>query len=215
VDDSNLRTGSMFVAKQLARIAVQIALLAVLMVVAAATAWADDVVVGQLSFDTLNLGATDAFTVTNYTGDDNLGFFPVVDNVNFEGITVTYTDSTTSTTTSAGLPDLSPDQISNQLAVTASDTYSQAVFSATLSQTIFTLSDTTMFQADSSTVTFTLLPSTPPSLQADVDLGLITVSGSIITSTAPEPPVSLLLLGGMLCLFGVKRAKTAGSFEKS
>lgn len=213
--DSNPQLRSMFVAKRPARIAGQIVLLAALMVAAVATARADSVVVGDLSFDTLESGITDSFTVTNYTGDDNLGFFPVADNVSFEGITVTYTDSTTSTTTSASLPDLSPDQVLNQLAVGASDMYSQTVFSATLSQTIFTLSDGTTFQADSSTVTFTLSPSSPPSLQADVDSGFITVNGSIITSTAPEPPVSLLLLGGMLCLLGVKRARTAGFFEKS
>jgi hypothetical protein len=200
--------------RRVRRFTTQALLITALAGLAATVARADTEIVGELSFDTLNSGVTDAFTVRNFTGDDNLGFFPVMDNVDFEGITIAYTDSTTSTTTSAALPDLSPDQVSNQLAVSASDMYSQAVFQATLSQTIFTLSDGTTFQADSSTVTFTLSPSTPPSLQADTDLELISVSGSLITPPAPEPPVWLLLIGGMLCLLGVKRARSAGCLEK-
>jgi len=196
------------------RAAVRFLVLVGLLGMAAGAARADDVVVGEFSFDTYNPGATDAFTVTNFTGDDNLGFFPVLDNVTFEDINVTYTDSTAGTTPSVGLGDLTPDDVSTQSPqVLASDMYSQAVFQATLSQTIFSLSDGTTFQADSSTVTFTLSPSSPPSLQADTDFGLISVSGSVITPPVPEPPASLLLLGGMVCLLGLKRAKSAGCFE--
>lgn len=195
------------------RIATQVLLTAVLGGLVTTVARADTEIVGEFSFDTVNPGATDAFTVQNFTGDNNLGLFPVSENVDFLGIGVTFTDPTGPTAN--GLGDLSPNPGFAQLQVLAppADTYSQAAFQATLSQTIFTLSDGTTFQADSSTVMLTLLPSSGSALQADIDSGFITVNGSVITPPAPEPPVWLLLIGGTLCLLGIKRAMSACCLE--
>jgi hypothetical protein len=179
---------------------------AMLVAAGAVISRADTVTVGELSFDELNPGATNAFTVYNFTGDDNLGFFPVLDNVDFNDITVTYTDLSGSTPLSLG--DLTPDEVSTQAAVLASDTYLQVAFQATLSETLFNLGGGQFFQADSSTVTFTLLPSSPPDLQAGIDNGLINVSGTIVSAPAPEPPAGLMLLCGVCLLIYWKHARS-------
>jgi len=173
---------------------------------------ADTVTVGALSFDELNPSTpvspgTDAFTVYNFTGVDNLGFFPVLDNVDFNSISVTYTDLSGPTPLSLG--DLTPDEISTQAVVLASDTYLQAVFQATLSKTLFNIGGGQFFQADSNIVTFTLSPSSPPDLAAGVDNGLINVSGSIVTAPTPEPPAGLMLLCGACLLICWKHAESA------
>jgi hypothetical protein len=159
---------------------------------------------GVVSFDTLNPGATDAFTVFNFTGVNALPLeFPVTTDLTFLGATLTITDTTASTTSTNSIGDQPPG--SSQLAVLASDSYSEADFQATLSQTTFGLSDGTTFQANSNVVSLALLPSSPPSLQADADFAFITVSGSIVTAPAPESPTWLLLLTAMICIAVRKR----------
>jgi hypothetical protein len=199
----NSETFLRFGTRQPVRLVAQIFVLLALIVAVSAVTHADDLAIGEFSFDELNPGAIDAFTVQNFTGDNNLGFFPVSDNLNFLDINVTFTDPTGPTSNPLG--ELTPDEGSTQLPVLASDTYLQAVFQATLSQTIFGLSDGTTFQADSNALSLTLAPSSGPSLQAGVDFGIITVSGSVVTAPTPEPPAWLLLFAGTLCIFACKR----------
>jgi len=176
-----------------------------LLALGASVASADETIdLGVVSFDTLNPGATDAFTVFNFTGVNSLPpEFPVITDLTFLGATLTITDTTTSTTSTNSIGDQPP--ASSQLAVLASDSYSEADFQATLSQTTFGLSDGTTFQANSNVVSLALLPSSPPSLQADADFAFITVSGSIVTAPAPESPTWLLLLTAMICIAVRKR----------
>jgi hypothetical protein len=160
---------------------------------------------GVVSFDTLNPGATDAFTLYNFTGSNSLPTdFPVVPDLTFLGATLTVFDATASTTTPNSVGDQTPG--SSQLAVLASDSYSEADFAATLSQTIFGLSDGTTFQADSDLVSVSLLPSSGSSLQADVDYAIISVNGSLVTPPVPEPPIWLLLMTAITCVVVRKRA---------
>jgi PEP-CTERM motif len=174
------------------------------LILGAANAGADSIAVGAISFDIVNPGATNAFTVYNLTGSNSAApDFPVTDNLTFNGATVTATDSSGSTTDSLG--DVGPG--AGQVFVLSSDEFSQAVFSATLSQTIFELSDGTTFQADSNALSVTLLPASPPDLVAGQDFALITVTGSTVVTPAPEPSTWLLLLIGVLGLAVSVRAR--------
>jgi hypothetical protein len=188
------------------RAALRILLVVGLAALGGSVANADETInLGVVSFDTLNPGATDAFTLYNFTGSNSLApDFPAAPDLTFLGATLNVIDTTLSTTTSNSVGDQTPG--SSQLAVLASDSYSEADFEATLSQTIFGLSDGTTFQADSNVVSVALLPSSGPSLQADVDFAIISVNGSIITPPVPESPVWLMLLTAMICVVVRKRA---------
>ncbi len=177
-----------------------------LVVLGGSAAKADETIdLGYLSFDVLNPGATDAFTLYNFTGPDSFdSVFPAVSSLSFLSATLTVTDTTTSTITPNSIGDQTPG--SSQLAVLASDSYSEADFTATLNETIFGLSDGTTFQADSDVVSVALLPSSPPSLEAGTDYALISVNGSVVTPPVPEPPVWLLLLAAITCVVVRKRA---------
>jgi hypothetical protein len=191
------------------RASLRVLLIVVLVGLGGSAANADETInLGVLSFDTLNPGATDAFTLYNFTGSNSLpSDFPVVPDLTFLGATLTVFDTTSSTTTANPVGDQAPG--SSQLAVLASDSYSEADFAATLSQTIFGLSDGTTFQADSDAVSVALLPSSGSSLQADVDFAIISVNGSVVTPPVPESPAWLLLLTAIACVVVRKRAGQA------
>jgi hypothetical protein len=53
--------------------------------------FAASVVVGDLEYNTLFSGVDD-FTIDNFTGSNNLGFFPVADNVSFDDSVLTLTE---------------------------------------------------------------------------------------------------------------------------
>ncbi len=191
------------------RATLRVLLVVGLVVLGGSAAKADETIdLGYVSFDILNPGATDAFTVNNFTGPDSFdSVFPAVSNLTFLSATLTVTDTTTSIVTPNSIGDQAPG--SSQLAVLASDSYSEADFEATLSQTTFGLFDGTTFQADSDVVSVALLPSAPPSLQAGTDYALISVNGSVVTPPVPEPPVWLLLLTAITCVVVRKRAGQA------
>jgi hypothetical protein len=99
------------------------------------TVRADVTNVGVLSFDVVNPGATNAFTVYNLTGPFSLPpDFPISDSLNFTGISLSLTQS--GITTPYSLSDLGPG--SEQLLALSTDSFTQATFQATLSQTVFT-----------------------------------------------------------------------------
>jgi hypothetical protein len=63
---------------------------------------------------------------------------------------------------------------SSQILFLDSNVFASALFPATLSQTLFTLSDGTSFQADSNVLTAMLLPSNGTALEAGVDSVVLT-----------------------------------------
>jgi hypothetical protein len=163
-----------------------------LMLIGSVAARADSLNVGVLSFDVLIPGAIDAFTVNNSTEAFKLPpDFPVSSALIFSSPTLTLTESGTPGSTS--LADIGPGPF--QQLVVDSASFSEADFSAQLSQTLFALSDGTSFQASSNTLTATLLPSSGPFLIPGVDSVLLTVSGSVVATPVPEPSSWLLFAG--------------------
>jgi len=170
--------------------------------IATSAAMADSVTVGVVSFDVVNPGATNAFTVYNLTGPFSLfPDFPVADPLTFTGISLTLTESGSSTPFL--LPDAGPG--SEQLLVLNTDSFTQAAFQANLNQSIFALGDGTIFQASSGVVTATLLPSSGNDLTPGVDFAYLTVSGSPVTIPIPEPSTLLLLLAATPCVLGLRK----------
>jgi hypothetical protein len=169
------------------------ALLGLLLVLmGSAAARADSLNVGVLSFDVLIPGAIDAFTVNNSTEVFKLPpDFPVLSALIFSSPTLTLTESGTPSPMS--LADIGPGPF--QQFVLDSATFSEADFSAQLSQTLFALADGTSFQASSNTLTATLLPSSGSFLTPGVDQVLLTVSGSVVATPVPEPSSWLLFAG--------------------
>jgi hypothetical protein len=179
------------------------ALLGLLLVLmGSAAARADSLNVGVLSFDVLIPGAIDVFTVNNSTQAFALPpDFPISSALTFSNPTFTLTESGTPGSMSLG--DIGPG-FSQQL-VLDSASFSEADFTAQLSQTLFTLADGTSFQASSNTLTATLLPSSGPFLTAGVDSVLLTVSGSVVATPVPEPASWLLFAGAAPWLILLRR----------
>jgi hypothetical protein len=178
------------------------ALLGLLLVLLGSTAArADSLNVGVLSFDVLIPGAIDVFTVSDSTQAFALPpDFPVSSALSFSNPTLTLTESGTPGSISLG--DIGPgfSQQPQQL-VLDSASFSEADFTAQISQTLFALADGTSFQASSNTLTATLLPSSGPFLTPGVDSVLLTVSGSVVVTPVPEPSSWLLFAGVAPCSF--------------
>jgi hypothetical protein len=170
----------------------------VLSVMSAGAASADSVTVGVLSYDVNDPGTAvsvgiDAFTLYNGSGAFSLPpDLPVANDLTFLGAAVTPAGLGASS-----FGDQGPG--SSQILFLDSDFFTSALFQATLSQTLFTLSDGTSFQADSNVLTAKLLPSNGTALVAGTDSVLLTVSGTPVVTTVPEPS-SLLLVAGALPL---------------
>lgn len=155
--------------------------------------FAKSVTVGDLEYNSLFAGVND-FTVDNFTGANNLGFFPVADNVNFDNSVLTLTELGGGTLT-FDLGDIVPGsntaaQFSSSLLLT------QAYFTATLSPASFSLTngESGTFAADPA-LAFTLLPSSGSLLAAGVDLG--TMDANSASSSVPEPGSPMLLMTGL------------------
>jgi len=164
----------------------------------AGAASADSVTVGVLTYDVNNPGTAvsvgiDAFTLYNGTGAFSLPpDLPVAGDLTFLGAAVTPAGLGVSS-----FGDQGPG--SSQILFLDSNLFTSALFQATLSQTLFTLSDGTSFQADSNVLTATLLPSNGTTLVAGTDSVLLTVSGTPVVAAVPEPS-SLLIVAGALPL---------------
>jgi hypothetical protein len=155
---------------------------------------ADVVFVGALSFDTFipsasGLSGVNTFDVSNLTGVFSLPpDFPVSDPLTFASATLTLTLSDMSQDRLA-LGDIGPgfllDGSGNPIVqVPASQTFISAGFTAILSPLAFSVSDGASFLADSTSIDLLLLPSSGPTLTADLDEAAILVPGQTIT---PEP----------------------------
>jgi hypothetical protein len=167
---------------------------------------ADDIVVGDLEFNAFSEGVND-FTVNNFTGINNLGFFPVDNNVTFQNVVLTATESD-GTILVFSVGDLDPGTDTSSQ-VPSDLHFSQVVFSAVLSPSSFSLTNGSsgLFTADPK-VSFTLLPSSGAYLIAGTDLGVLVASGSPNT-TVPEPSTLLLLVTSLIGIVVLTNKKSA------
>jgi hypothetical protein len=166
----------------------------VLLCVLPAISAADSLPIGLLSFNTSIFGnpGTNAFTISNFTGIFALPpDFPVLDSLIFLGSTLTVVQASGSTVFNLG--DLGPGDFSVE--VSQSEVFLSALFTATLSQTMFQLANGSFFIA-SPTFSTDLLPAAGSTLTPDVDLAVMNVSGTIAQVTEP---ISLLLVPMGLC----------------
>jgi hypothetical protein len=176
---------------------------------------ADSVAVGIISFDVINPSVAgdpgqNAFTIVNATGIFSLfPDLPVASNISFLGATLTATGPGNPGSIAFG--DVNPGAL--QDLVLGTDVFISASFKATLSQTLFLLSNGTSFQADTNIITATLLPSSGNSLKAGTDFLVLTVSGSPVVSSAAEPSSLMLLFLALPLIFwsAIAAGKKAGS----
>jgi hypothetical protein len=162
-------------------------------------ALADSVPVGDLEFNNPSLGVND-FTVNNFTGSNNLGFFPVAGNITFDNVVLMATENN-GTVLTFDLGNLAPGT-DTTAQVADSLLFTQLAFSATLDPSTFTLTNGSSgtFIADP-TLSFTLLPSGGSYLVAGVDLG------TIDAVPTPEPSTISLFAFGLLGMLGVRANK--------
>ena len=165
---------------------------------------ADIVNIGVLSYDTfIPSGAgspgIDAFDLSNLTGAFNLPpDFSVSDSLILQNAVLTVTPSGQAAQV-FDLGDIGPGLLSDPsgnpvVQLPSDELFASAELTATLSSTSFLLSDGTTFVADSGALDVTLGPASGPTLTADVDQGVISVSGGPPVSSIPEPKGSLPLL---------------------
>lgn len=175
---------------------------ATLLVLLPITASANSVTVGDLEFNNLSLGVND-FTVNNFTGSNNLGFFPVAENITFDNVVLMATESN-GTVLMFDLGNLAPGT-DTSAQVADSVLFTQVVFSATLDPSTFTLTNGSSgtFIADPM-LSFTLLPSSGSYLAAGVDLGTTNATNAIPT---PEPSTISLFVFGLLGMLRVRARK--------
>ena len=173
--------------------------LAMLLAVLPIATMADSVPVGDVEFNNLSLGVND-FTVNNFTGTNNLGFFPVADNVTFDNVALMATESN-GTVLTFDLGDLAPGT-DTSAQVADSLLFTEVVFSATLNPSRFSLTNGSSgtFIADP-TLSFTLLPSSGSYLAAGVDLGTINAVPT------PEPSTISLFAMGLFGMAGFRARK--------
>jgi hypothetical protein len=163
--------------------------------------FANSIIVGDLEFNNLFSGVN-YFTVDDFTGSNNLGFFPVATDVTFDNSVLTLTELGGDTLV-FGLGDIGPGANTN---AEFSDTlsFTEATFSATLHPSSFRLTngDSGTFIADPS-LSFTLLPSSGSTLVAGIDLGTMSASPAS-SATVPEPSTLTLWLTALGAVLGLK-----------
>lgn len=181
---------------------------------------------GFISYDSFipGPGGVNAFGINNLTGDPATGEsafppdFPVMDPLTFLGGTWTLTlENGTNQVISLGdigpgpLLDASGDPLA-ALQFADSTNFLSATFTATLSQTSFLLSDGSLFAADSSVVSVSLLPS---SLESFLTAGSFAVIDAAPASV-PEPATLILFGSGVAGLWAWRRkARTVEIIERS
>jgi hypothetical protein len=168
--------------------------------------------VGLISFDVLipsdiNAPGVNVFNISNFTSDPASGGFalppdfPVMNSISFLGSSLTLLDGGSQIIIPLG--DLGPGSLSPadpvQFPGTAS--FGRAVFSATLSQTSFLLSNGIAFVAGNAAFSIDVLPSSGTSLVPGADFSVIAVSD------VPEPGSVVLVGTGLATLIRTNRRK--------
>lgn len=163
------------------------------------TATADSVSVGDVEFNRFAVGVND-FAVNNFTGSNNLGFFPVGNDVTFDNVVLIATESG-GTIVTFHLGDIDPGtNTSAQVADTL--LFTKVVFSATLSTNSLMLTNgSSGTLVPDPTLSFTLLPSGGTFLAAGVDLGTFNASPAV--ASANEPPSLWFLAVGLFAISGL------------
>jgi hypothetical protein len=172
---------------------------------------------GFISYDVLipsDIGTpgVNVFNVSNFTGDPLAGGFalppdfPAFAALTLVGSSLTLDDGGPPNIVPLG--NIGPGPMTPPLSLQFADTasFSSAVFTATLSQTRFLLSDGFIFEADSSAVTATLLPSVGPSLAAGSDFAIIAVEGQIVPEPGSLMLTAVTLAGGLIYARSHRRA---------
>src|SRR5437763_1345635 len=111
------------------------AVLSILLPVAAMSA---SIPVGDIEFNSLFAGVND-FTVNNFTGSNNLGVFPVGDNVVLHNVVLMATESS-GTVLTFNLGDIGPGT-NTSAQVADSVLFKRVAFTATLNPSIFNLTN--------------------------------------------------------------------------
>ena len=171
-----------------------------------------DIDLGYISFDNLIPGAmgspgVDGFTVANLTGDPSSGGndlppdFPVFTSVTFQNSALEWFSGPSSHQTVL-LGNLGPGFYNPfSLQFPDTDTFSSALFTATLDATVLALDPSVgggTFTAISDQISVLLRPSSGNSLVAGVDFALISVSNQ--PAAVPEPGGVFLLAAVVLVL---------------
>jgi hypothetical protein len=191
---------------------IRAALLLLVVLLLPTLALGDTFNIGLISYDVLipgdaNTPGTNVFNISNFTGDPASGGFalppdfPVIDALTFLNSSLTLMNGGSPLVIPLG--DLGPGVLSptDPLQFPATSLFTGAIFTATLSQTSFLLSDGSTFVAGSSTISAAVLPSSGTSLAAGIDFAVITVSN------VPEPNSALLLGAAAAILIGINRRK--------
>jgi hypothetical protein len=159
---------------------------------------ADPIAVGDIEFNSLSPGIN-SFTINNFTGTNNLGFFPVAGNVTFDNVVLTATEAD-GTVLTFNLGSIGP-STNTDAQVADSLLFTQVVFFGTLDPSTFNLTNgfSGTFAADPA-LSFTLLPSSGSYLVADVDFGTINASPVPINIPDASTLSLLALILGILAL---------------
>jgi hypothetical protein len=195
--------------------------LAVMMLIApVVAAHADPINLGFISFDNLipsdgGIPGIDGFTIGNLTGDPAAGGFglptdfPVFSPILFVNSILTVVENGLSTDYLLG--NIGPGFFQpDVLQFLTSAQITSATFAAQLGPLVFTLADGTIWSANSTSVTASLLPSSGSFLTAGLDVALLTVDASQQStppSSVPEPRTWLLVASGIAIVAGW-RART-------
>ncbi len=183
-----------------------------------AAARADVANLGIFSFDQLNPGAVNSFTIINFTFDFFLPpDFPVADAITFQNARVTLTDSNGTVLAPILLGDLGAGVTTpSSLDFLSTDSFDSAEFTASLNPLSFVLSDGTTFVADTNLIDTILLPAFGSTLVAGSDLAVISVNGSIqTTAPVPEPSTWLFSLTSIVLISAIKKPKESKRIRQS
>ncbi len=174
-----------------------------------------------LSFDSLTAGSggspgTNIFQIYNYTGDPAIGGeallpdFPIFTPLVFTEATLSVVVG--GTIQSINLGDLSPGPLSLPTLQFSSETqFSSATFAARISPATFSLSNGLSYSVFNTLVQFTLLPSSGDTLVADIDLGVIEIEASELSSEPspiPEPSTIFVAIPLLILFRKYQRARS-------
>lgn len=163
---------------------------------------------GLISFDILIPGdgalGVNVFNISNFTGDPATGGFallpdfPITTSLTLNSLALTITTPGGSDILNLGSLEPGAYPSGNSLQFASNISINSVTLSALLSQNSFNVDGGRVETAESSTVLYQLLPSSGPSLEAGIDLGVLTLETA---DAIPEPGTWTLLITGLSILF--------------